>query len=350
MDRFFKGDSMSVKPKAGTDYKDAKANRWGFLEATYNADKGYLDGSYLLPHRRENVEQFNTRKSSAYQVNSMAAIIQENVSDIFATMPKRGINKFFSNSDGAGGSYNNFLRRLTTQSAKLDSAFVSINNEKLSMIHPKDIEKALNKGFKIFPLWLSGDESTTTPHGTAWELATIQHRLYNLTSLINSMADDQAYPILSTPGDSHNLSLPSGGPLTGQNESPSYITQNPPLTELLALKTELENEMLKVGGLGEAKNYSKINTARMQVQKLDRAIMGALGMDATIEYPKVINPEQGMEIFSALDSSTTPPPPELMAEMVKVLTRDFMKDTTLDANITEHYLKMAELPEPAPEF
>jgi hypothetical protein len=83
---------------------------------------------------------------------------------------------------------------------------------------------------------------------------------------------------------------------------------------------------------------------------LDRAIMGALGMDASIDYPKVINPEQGMEIFSALDSSTTPPPPELMAEMVKVLTRDFMKDTTLDANITEHYLKMAELPEPAPEF
>ena len=306
--------------------------RWDLLEATYHGNRGYLDGSYLVPHSRESSEQYEARKLKARPTNLAKTLIDEQIGELFRVEPIR--------STEAPKGYTSFLIDMAKYSAKHDTSFVNVQGGVLSMVHPKDSKKQDN----LIPLNLQGNTSEGPFLGTAWELATMQHRLYNLTSLIDTIADDQAYPILSMPGDSHNLTKEAGKPLTGADTSPSYISPSLNISELRELKKELEMEMRETMGQGEIKKYGALNVAQSQIKKLDEDIMAALGVkDYKVTYAPIVDQEKTLEIFSTLDAATTPPPPETMAKLVQ----DIMG--TQSPLILEHYKGLAELPTETPE-
>jgi hypothetical protein len=86
------------------------------------------------------------------------------------------------------------------------------------------------------------------------------------------------------------------------------------------------------------KQYGALNVAMLQIKKLDEAIMAALGVaDYTVEYAPIVDPEKTLEVFTTLDSATTPPPPEIMAELVKLLVGS---QSNL---ILSHYKGLAEV-------
>ena len=301
--------------------------RWDLLEATYYSNKGYLDGSYLVPHSRESVEQYEARKLKARPTNLAKTLIDEQIGELFRVEPirNREVDK----------NYNGLLRDIAEIAAIEDSAFVEVKNGGVNSVLAKDAKKYDN----LIGINLQGLITDILPYGTAHELAKMQHRLYNLTSLIDTIADDQAYPILSMPGDSHNLTKEAGKPLTGADTSPSYISPSLNISELRELKKELETEMRETMGQGEIKKYGALNVAQSQIKKLDEDIMTALGVkDYKVTYAPIVDQEKTLEIFSTLDAATTPPPPETMAKLVQ----DIMG--TQSPLILEHYKGLAELP------
>ena len=311
--------------KSTPEYTPPK--RWDLLEATYHGNKGYLDGSYLVPHSRESSEQYEARKLKARPTNLAKTLIDEQIGELFRVEPIRSTEN--------NGTYQGFLEQVVKAATKFDSAFVDVSNGNLTLVNPKDAKKVEN----LIALYPQGDTGELTPHGTAHELAKMQHRLYNLTSLIDTIADDQAYPILSMPGDSHNLTKEAGKPLTGADTSPSYISPSLNISELRELKKELEMEMRETMGQGEIKKYGALNVAQSQIKKLDEDIMSALGVkDYKVTYAPIVDQEKTLEIFSTLDAATTPPPPETMARLVQ----DIMG--TQSPLILEHYKGLAELP------
>ena len=232
----------------------------------------------------------------------------------------------------------------------------------------------------VFPLYPEGNDDPVTdplPFGMAWALASIQYRIFNLASILDEIADSQAYSILVIPSDAGNFTLGTGNALTGVSETgnmPAFISPDSgQMTALRELQTSMVEEMYRTGVMPHLRSFQEsaesklLNSARTyevlldfkeQIQHLDEQIVGTFGKyigvnyEYGVAYPQdfgISNTEQLQSMFETLDGATTPAPSEVVSELVKrmatsVLTGiDPETKVMFDELITEHYANVAEL-------
>lgn len=462
----------------GWDNPKQESQRWKFLESSYFGNGGYADGSYLIPHRREDLIAFNVRKAKARFINDFRAIINGHVTPIFRGNPTRQWNEtisqqeedalqsFFLDCDGGGTPYHSFIKKTARAARTYGSAFVLqdrapvqnvmtradladrnnlpflflitpdrivevVMNERGQVVYIKWITyaedpKTINNptgaftavvgnstntnSQKITVIWtpqsltreIEGDVVESVPNelgyvpvfalypegnddpvlepmpmGIEYSLAQIQHRIYNLASLIDEIADSQAYSILVVPGDDRNFTLGVGNALTGISETgnmPGYIA--PDAAQLNSLRELLRNmveEMYRTGVMPHLRTFAESAESKMlnsertyevlvdfreQIQHLDKRLISTfadyMGFDAGYEvsYPQkfgISNLEADVEVFNTLDNATTPAPPLLIAEIVKRIKTSVFAGWTdeqqsdFDAIIADHYETIAEM-------
>ncbi len=446
--------------------------RWDFLSATFYGNKGYADGSYLLPHKREDFTSFNMRKIKARQINDARAILNQHVTPIFRAIPERrfsetlgsvdetALNIFLEDCDGAGTPYSVFMKRFARAARIYDSAFVLVDNKPVSNVMTKaDLLERGNLPFlflitpdaineivmneksevtyikwtttrvnpetvntakpekqeliiewsssyichtiqgkqneatdnelgyvPVFPLYPEGNDdpvSDPTPYGMAWALASIQYRVFNLASILDEIADSQAYSILVVPSDDQNLTLGvSNALIVDPNVSnmPTFIAPDSgQMTALRELQSSMIEEMYRTGVMPHLRSFQEsaesklLNSARTyevlldfkeQVQTIDTRIIDTLGdylgidFGYSVSYPQdfgISNIEQVLEVFTTLDSAMTPPPIDVMSELVKRISASVFTGTDdetkalFDELITEHYANVGELRASEPE-
>lgn len=442
------------------------ARRWSFLESTYYGSNGYADGSYLLPHRREDSVSFDMRKIKARQINDERAILNQHITPIFRAMPERlwnetlsnadegALKMFLSDCDGAGTPYSVFVKRLARASKIYDSSFVLVDNAPVSNVMTKaDLAKRGNLPFlfiitpdrideivmnekgqveyikwttyrvdplsidttkaekqkisiewtskyilhsiegaeniqndnelgyvPVFPLYPEGNDNPVVdplPYGMAWALASIQYRIFNLASIIDEIADSQAYSILVVPGDAHNFTLGTGNALTGVAEvgnMPVFISpDSTQLTSLRELQGSMIEEMYRTGVMPHLRSFQEsaesklLNSARTyeclldfkeQIQHVDSKIIKTVGdylnidFGYSVAYPQdfgISNIDQVIQMFEVLNDSAIPAPSDVVAELVKRMATSVFTGTDDDTKemfdklITEHYNNVEEV-------
>ena len=232
----------------------------------------------------------------------------------------------------------------------------------------------------VFPLYPEGNDDPVLepmPMGIEYSLASIQHRVYNLASLIDEIADGQAYSILAIPGDDRNFTLGVGNALTGlpiNGNMPTFLS--PDAAQLDGLRELLRNmveEMYRTGVMPHLRTFAESAESKMlnsertyevlvdfreQIQSLDKKLMSAFGdymgfeIDYEVSYPQkfgISNLEADVEVFNTLDNATTPSSPLLIAEIVKrIKTSVFAgwsdeQQSEFDKIIDDHYLQVAEM-------
>lgn len=175
------------------------SERWRFLEASYYGNGGYADGSYLIPHRREDMPTFVMRKNKSRFINDFRAIINGHVTPVFrgdatreynenlSERDKASVQMFLEDCDGAGTPYPLFLKKTARAAKTYGSSFVLCDRKPLkNVITLKDLEErdnlpylflitpdrildiAMNeKGEVVYIKWVTYQEDIENRGGTA---------------------------------------------------------------------------------------------------------------------------------------------------------------------------------------
>lgn len=136
--------------------------RYIFLRDSYTGAGGYASGSYLIPHKREILENYRYRKAAARYSNSFKTIIDALVAPIFRGEPVRDLgenvselsqsvyNTFYNNVDGANTPLPAFMKKLTRSAVLYDCSFVAVENRVTDNAMTKaDLKKRSNLPYLI---------------------------------------------------------------------------------------------------------------------------------------------------------------------------------------------------------
>lgn len=104
---------------------------YDFVKHTYDGSNGYRDGSYLIPHPRE--QFYETRRESSYYVNSFSPIINAMVTPVFNQDIKRITENqlyetFIDNCDNCGTELQEFVEHVITHARMYGLTFVVMDN------------------------------------------------------------------------------------------------------------------------------------------------------------------------------------------------------------------------------
>ena len=104
---------------------------YDFVQHTYDGSRGYRDGTYLIPHPRE--QFYETRRESSYYVNAYRPIVDAMVIPVYNQEIERSsendlYSKFIEDCDAAGTSLHGFMEIAVTNARLFGVTFVVMEN------------------------------------------------------------------------------------------------------------------------------------------------------------------------------------------------------------------------------
>jgi hypothetical protein len=123
-DRYqIQSDSAHVKVR--------ELSAYDFVLDTYEGANGYRDGSYLIPHPRE--QFYETRRESSYYVNAYAPVIDAMVVPVFNSEIERNTTNdayldFIENCDACGTPLQQFMEVCITHARMMGVTFIVMDN------------------------------------------------------------------------------------------------------------------------------------------------------------------------------------------------------------------------------
>lgn len=138
------------------------ANRFRFLEDSYQGSGGYATGAYLIPNKREKQADFEIRKMRSRIINHFKPIVDGMVTPIFRGSPTRefngninmaqagAIDSFMADCDGSGTSFEDFMKKCARSARKYDSTFILIDNKAITgYLTEADLEERDNLPYLV---------------------------------------------------------------------------------------------------------------------------------------------------------------------------------------------------------
>lgn len=461
-------DDVQMNPKAeivqtefpymsGRGWVDAHSpiERWNFLDSSYSGSGKYVDGRYIIPHRREDFDSFNLRKKKVRVVNDFKTIIDSWIAPIFENEAVRDIEitdsayvsayeQFINDCDRKGTSYSDFMKMAARAARKFDSAFVIVENASnigamtfydlqnrdnlpyLILLTPDKVNEITldnsgnvtsiswfyveenttenagaiarrnapsisiswnlntwrktingetieqgdnNLGYiPVIPIYPEGNDNpsiTPFPYGMAYSLATLQHRRYNLMSIMDEIVDGQAFSILVVPGQStQNLDVGVGNALIGSWENgnmPEYIS--PDASNMEFIRKEIDSltiDMYRTANmthlttyaqsaeskrLDSERTYKALTDFQSTIKNVDMNIMRIFGEYMGIDYGYTVSYSNSfgvdtlydtVDIFTKLSPYAQNLPPVLMKAIANKIAQNlFSNSTNIDETIRE---------------
>lgn len=396
-------DNYNTYPWRDGDWTNItqEANKYGFLEDSLLGTGGYRNGWYLVPHKREDKNDLNMRKSKAYYSNQYRPIWSAHHKPIFKNKAIRTISEstpqgfidlyevFKDNCDGKGNSLQSFMEQGAGATKNKGAVFLVMNNDTEINATIEDVissRSGVPYVFEITPemvhsykqdsfgnltelrWWqqketltydqfgnpsnlLLSDSITSTekivvgvndsewsvydgngstllqsfpneigvipvvrlvaepsdeviPESSLYSVARIQHRIYNLASIITDIADNQAFSILTMPmtansgvdyGTTKGLGYPSDA-----SRSPEFISPDAQqLKVLIELYHGLINEMYQAGVVSHLQRFQQsaeskeidrerlndlLGTFKSQIEQAERRLMFLFGLYVGYDY------------------------------------------------------------------
>lgn len=133
-------------------YNGVLINKYELLDNSYRASGGFEDGSYLIPHPREQYEKYVRRKNMSYYINYVKPVVDSHVNPIFKSKPIRQnlsptYEKFIQDVDGNGTTLTRFMKKAAIRAKLHGVEFIVVDMEQLEegqIVTEKDIiEKRL---------------------------------------------------------------------------------------------------------------------------------------------------------------------------------------------------------------
>jgi len=376
-----------------------EGRKYQFLEDSLLGDGGYRNGKYLVPHKREDKNSLDIRKSKAYYSNQYRPIWQAHHKPIFKSKAIRTIdeslpsvavdlyNVFLNNADGKGVALQQFSQDNAGVTKNKGASFMVMNNEADidgTIQDVLDTRKGVPYVFKVNPdmvfdyktdsfgnlielRWtqqdgditynnvgmpkdvtsgLNGTESTivvgvnaeywTTynqdgsevvsqvenvigeipvarlveedndcmiPESSLYSVARIQHRVYNLASIITDIEDNQAFSILTMPQKGTGIDFSTTKGLSYDQESsnkPEFISPDAQQLKTLGeMLNGLIHEMYQAGVVSHLQRFqqsaeskeidrSRLNdllgTFKNQIESAERRLMYLFGLYTNYDY------------------------------------------------------------------
>lgn len=352
-----------------------EGNKYRFLEDSLLGSGGYRNGLYIVPHKREDANDLNLRKSKAYYSNQYRPIWQAHHKPIFKNTAvrktKEGIplsyqsvlDVFLQDVNAKGDGIQSFMEQSAGATKNLGASFIVVNNDKdisasiedvindrsgvpyAFMVTPDMIHSytqdsfgnltelkwwqqadsvefnqygqpsvELGSSIRSNPIdmvvvgvndesWVVYEEDGTTlidafpneigvlpvirlvaepsddviPESSLYGVARIQHRIYNLASIITDIQDNQGFSILTMPmhadagvdyGTTKGLGYPSDS-----SRSPEFISPDAQqLKTLLEGYNSLINEMYQAGVVSHLQRFQQ----SAESKEIDRARLNDL--------------------------------------------------------------------------
>jgi len=398
-------DRYNIYPWRDGDWTNVtlEANKYRFLEDSLLGTGGYRNGWYLVPHKREDQNDLNIRKSKAYFSNQYRAIWQAHHKPIFKNEATRTIvenppqaytdlyNVFLYNADGKANSLQSFMEQGAGTTKNKGVSFLVMNNDTEINATIEDVinsRSGVPYVFEISPdmvysyeqdsfgnltslkWWQQKDTLTfdqfgnpnslllsepigsgsfekiivgvdanewavydssgankiqsfpnvideipvvrlvaepsdeVIPESSLYSVARIQHRIYNLASIITDISDNQAFSILTMPmtansgvdyGTTKGLGYPSDS-----SRSPEFISPDAQqLKTLTELYHSLINEMYQAGVVSHLQRFQQsaeskeidrerlndlLGTFKRQIEQAEKQLMRLFGLFVGFDY------------------------------------------------------------------
>lgn len=117
-----------------------EGNKYQFLKDSKLGTGGYRSGTYLIPHKRENLNDYQIRQSKNYYSNQYRPIWQAHFKPIFKNDAVRTTTElttqfealykvFLENCDGKGTHLQNFVEKSAGETKNLGASFIVVNND-----------------------------------------------------------------------------------------------------------------------------------------------------------------------------------------------------------------------------
>ena len=125
---YFKGGGIVLLTNSLSD------RDYDLLYDAYTGSGGFLDGSYLFQHKREDVMDFAIRKQQARYSNFTRVIVNSLVNPIFKKTIIRDydgndmLDAFVEDVDGLGTSLNTFMRKAAKWARLYSKVFIVMDN------------------------------------------------------------------------------------------------------------------------------------------------------------------------------------------------------------------------------
>jgi len=138
-----KNANYDIHPYQTNNWVNAslEGNKYTFLLDSRYGTGAYQNGKYLIPHKRENQNDYDIRRSKSAYNNQYQAILNAHYKPIFKNEAKRVINEdtpqsyldlyqaFLNNADGKGNSLQKLMERSAGDTKNLGASFLVVNNE-----------------------------------------------------------------------------------------------------------------------------------------------------------------------------------------------------------------------------
>lgn len=143
-------DAMSTELKKVYEsacYDGVLVNKYELLDNAYRASGGFEDGSYLVPHPREQSAKYIRRRNLAYYINYVKPVVDSHVNPIFKNKPIRQnlsstYEQFINDVDGNGTTLTRFMKKAAIRAKLHGVEFIVIDMEQIeegSIVTEKDI-------------------------------------------------------------------------------------------------------------------------------------------------------------------------------------------------------------------
>jgi len=383
-----------------------EGNKYQFLKDSRYGTGGYQNGMYIVPHKREDQNTYDLRKSKSYYNNQYKAILDAHYKPIFKNEAARTISEttpeqyrvvyevFKEDADGKGNSLQKTMEQDAGGCKNLGASFLVVNNDTdidstiedvlesrsgvpyAFMITPdmvyqyttdsfgnltslewyqQDGDKTFNKygytsdsstGFPSSPNNINNDEDVVIvgvnadywytrndggdveivsensigvipvvrlvedenpniiPMPSLYSVARIQHRVFNLDSIITDVSDNQGFSIFTMP--SHPDSGVEFGTTKGisypmeSSNKPEFISPDASqLKTLIDLESSLVNMMYQAGVVNHLQRFQQsaeskeidrarlndlLGTFKSQVEEAEEKLMEIFGLYVGYDY------------------------------------------------------------------
>jgi hypothetical protein len=261
-------------------------NAYDFCQHTYDGSHGYRDGSYLIPHPRE--QFYETRRESSYYVNAYAPIINAMVLPVFNTEIQRSTENemysgFIENCDNAGTPLSDIMETAITHARMYGLTFLVMDNVTAP---PEIVQEAISA--RAYPYIYErqpqsvectevdkyGSLKSITFFERCEKIGKEERRLFRCWDKVgwelyyNVVSEDTTKRVVVEDGV-HGLGVIPVIPITGFCKSASLAEfPNPPTYDLAMLTFALFNKESQVVTLEQFQAFSLLVTSDYDINSL----------------------------------------------------------------------------------
>lgn len=172
------------------NYNGVLINKYELLDNSYRASGGFEDGSYLIPHPREQEEKYIRRKNMSYYINYVKPVVDSHVNPIFKNKPiRKGLSstyeKFIQDVDGNGTTLTRFMKKAAIRAKLHGVEFIVVDMEQIEegqIVTEKDIIEQ-----RLYPyLYLVSPAQVNN-----WALDKFGRLIYFSYTITNNTVDDE---------------------------------------------------------------------------------------------------------------------------------------------------------------